>query len=82
MGMKRRGRGDMAFSLPRSIYEKTPIDDARPDPKYRPPLQLSAEQTCYVCGETIPAGSTGVRWASRRRRWRHDGCRWDLMPAS
>ena len=82
MNGQRRGWGDMAFGLPRATYEKTPVDEVRPEPRYRPGSGLRAEQVCYVCGEIMPAGTTGARWASRRRKWRHGECRWDLMPTS
>lgn len=82
MGAQRRGKGDWAFRMPRLMNETTPYEDARPDPIYRPSTGLRSAQTCYVCGELMPAGTTGVRWASRRRAWRHGDCRWDLMPAA
>lgn len=82
MGKRWRGKGDLAFGLPRATHEKTPVDDARPDPQYRPGLVLYRDQVCYVCLEVIPAGTKDARWASGRRRWRHGDCRWDLMPAS
>jgi hypothetical protein len=48
MGRQWRGRGDLAFGLPRGTYEKTPVDHARPAPQYRPPSVLHSEQVCYV----------------------------------
>lgn len=80
MGRQRRGKGDMAFGLPRATYQRTPAEEARPEPQYRPATGLRTEQTCYVCNEVMPVGTTCVRWASRRQRWRHGDCRWDLMP--
>jgi hypothetical protein len=80
MGNQRRGAGDWAFGLPRATYEKGPSDEGRLDPLYRPASGLRTEQTCCVCHEVMPVGTMGARWASRRRRWRHGDCRWDLMP--
>jgi hypothetical protein len=82
MGEQWRGRGDSAFGLPRATYERTPVDEARPAPQYRPPRPLRTKQTCYVCNEVIPAGTTSARWAPSRRKWRHADCRWDLMPVT
>jgi hypothetical protein len=71
----------MAFGLPRATYEKTPVDDVRPDPQYRPKAVLRSEQTCYVCKQAMPAGTTDVTYSTRQRAWRHEGCRWDLIRA-
>lgn len=78
MGKQRRGKGDLAFDLPRGTYEKTPVDDrARADPHYRPAVVMYSDLVCNVCQTVIPAG-TDARWASGRRMWRHGDCRWDL----
>lgn len=47
---------------------------------YRPKTQLRTAQTCYVCAETMPAGTQGVCYAPKRGKWRHDSCRSDLTP--
>lgn len=46
MGRHRRGKGDMAFGLPRATYQRTPAEEARPEPVYRPATGLRTEQTC------------------------------------
>jgi hypothetical protein len=80
MANQRRGRGDWAFQMPRATYEKTPYDETRPDPVYRPASQLRIATVCYVCEETMPGGTTGVTYSTRRGRWRHIGCPSDQAP--
>lgn len=80
MAKQWRGAGDQAFGMPRAVYEKTPYDEARPAATYRPAARLRSQQKCYVCGTFMRVGTTGVTYSTRRRRWRHGDCRWDLMP--
>lgn len=65
----RRGRHGI-----RRAPGRVPDDPSRggpANPTYRAAAQLGTEQTCYVCGEVMPAGTTGVAWSSRRRACRH-----------
>ena len=37
------------------------------------PIKLYSRQTCYVCGELMPIGTTAV-FSKNRRQWRHTTC--------
>ena len=81
MGQQRRGKGDWAFGLPRATYERTPADEARPAPQYRPP-ETAHDSGLLRLPPTHPRRNEQRALGLPRTQWRHGDCRWDQVPAA